>query len=186
MTDVQVENIIVSFPIASSLDLSKLAEILPDTKYNPDEVPALVIQFIKPRSMVTLFSTGKVVVTGPKSMEDVQAVVKMVADRLTVVGVPVETTPEITVQNVTGSTDLHRPLELRNLSKLLQPVDYNPKVFPGLVYKADDPNTVILLFDSGKIICNSPTQEAVTVALDKIIEKLLSFGIKKEENVCWK
>jgi TATA-box binding protein (TBP) (component of TFIID and TFIIIB) len=55
-----------------------------------------------------------------------------------------------------------------------------------LVYKGDDPNTVILLFGSGKIVCNGINLEEVTVALDKILEKLLSFGIKKEEDVCQK
>ena len=45
-------------------------------------------------------------------------------------------------------------------------------------------DTVILLFDSGKIVCNGHRLEDVTCALEKMIEKLVSFGIKKEENVC--
>jgi len=186
MVEAQVENIVVSFTISSSLDLPKLAEILPDATYNPDEVPAIVLQFSKPRSMATLFSTGNVVVTGPRSMDEVHDVVKMFTDRLDVVGVQVDETPEIKVMNVTVSTDLQQSLKLRRLAKSLQTAEYSPKVFPGLVYKGDDPNTVILLFDSGKIVCNGIRLEDVTVALDKMLEKLLSFGIKKEENVCQK
>ena len=186
MVEAQVENIVVSFTISSSLDLPKLAEILPDATYNPDEVLAIVLQFSKPRSMATLFSTGNVVVTGPRSMDEVHDVVKMVTDRLDVVGVQVDETPEIKVMNVTVSTDLQQSLKLRRLAKSLQTAEYSPKVFPGLVYKGDDPNTVILLFDSGKIVCNGIRLEDVTVALDKMLEKLLSFGIKKEENVCQK
>ena len=186
MVEVQVENIIVSFTISSSLDLPKLAEILPDATYDPDEVPAIVLHFSKPRSMATLFSTGDVVVTGPRSMDEVHDVVKMVTDRLDVVGVQLDETPELKVMNVTASTDLRQSLKLRRLAKSLQTVEYNRKVFPGLVYKGDDPNTVILLFDSGKIVCNGIRLEDVTVALDKMLEKLLSFGIKKEENVCQK
>jgi transcription initiation factor TFIID TATA-box-binding protein len=184
MVEAQVENIVVSFTISSSLDLEKLSGILPDVTYNPDEVPAVVMQFSKPRSMATLFSTGNIVVTGPRSMDEVDDVVKMVMDRLDIVGVRLNKTPEIIVQNVTVSTDLQQPLKLRRVAKSLQTVEYAPKVFPGLVYKGDDPNTVILLFDSGKIVCNGIRLEDVTVALDKMLEKLLSFGIKKEENVC--
>jgi transcription initiation factor TFIID TATA-box-binding protein len=184
MVEVQVENIVVSFTLSSSLDLPKLAGILPDVTYNPDEVPAIVLQFSKPRSMATLFSTGNVVVTGPRSMDEVHDVLKMVTDRLDVVGVQVDRTPELKVMNVTASTDLQQSLKLRRLAKSLQTVEYTPKVFPGLVYKGDDPNTVILLFDSGKIVCNGIQLEDVTVALDKMMEKLLSFGIKMEENVC--
>jgi len=186
MVEVQVENIVVSFTISSSLDLPKLAEILPDATYDPDEVPAIVLHFSKPRSMATLFSTGDVVVTGPRSMDEVHDVVKMVTDRLDVVGVQLDETPELKVMNVTVSTDLHQSLKLRRLAKSLQTVEYNRKVFPGLVYKGDDPNTVILLFDSGKIVCNGIRLEDVTVALDKMLEKLSSFGIKTEENVCQK
>jgi TATA-box binding protein (TBP) (component of TFIID and TFIIIB) len=54
------------------------------------------------------------------------------------------------------------------------------------VYKTDDPNTVILLFASGKVVCNGTTAESISIALDKMIEKLLSIGIRKEENVCQK
>jgi len=186
MVEVKVENIVVSFTISSSLDLPKLAEILPDTTYNPDEVPVILLQLSKPCSMITLFSTGNVMMTGLKSMDEVRDVVKMVTDRLDVAGVQIDKTPEIRVQNITVSTDLQQPLKLRHLAKSLETVEYTPKVFPGLVYKGDDPNTVILLFDSGKIVCNGIKLEEITVALDKILEKLLSFGIKKEENVCQK
>jgi transcription initiation factor TFIID TATA-box-binding protein len=186
MVEVQVENIVVSFTILSSLDLPKLAEILPDATYNPDEVPVIVLYFSKPRSMVTLSSTGNVVMTGLKSMDEVHDVVKMVTDRLDVVGIQCDKTPEIMVKNVTVSTDLKQSLKLRHLAKFLETIEYNPRIFPGLVYKGDDQNTVILLFDSGKIVCNGIRLKDVTIALDNILNKLLSFGIKKEENVCQK
>jgi transcription initiation factor TFIID TATA-box-binding protein len=186
MVEVQVENIVASFTISSSLDLPKLAEILPDATYNPDEVPAIVLQFSKPHSMATLCTTGNVVVTGLKTMDEINDVVKIVTDRLDVVGVKCDKTPQITIKNVTVSTDLKQSLKLRRLEKFLQTVKYNPRIFPGLVYKGDDPNTVILLFDSGKIVCNGIRFEDVTNALDNMLNKLISFGIKKEENVCQK
>ncbi len=186
MVEVKVENIVVSFTVSSSLDLPKLAEILPCTTYKPDEVPVLILHLSKPRSMASLFSNGNVVVTGPRSMDEVHGVVKMITDRLDVVGAQIEKKPEIKVQNISVSTDLEHSLNLRRLAKSLETVEYTPKIFPGLVYKGDDPNTVILLFGSGKIVCNGINLEEVTVALDKILEKLLSFGIKKEEDVCQK
>jgi transcription initiation factor TFIID TATA-box-binding protein len=181
MAEIQVENIIVSFSVSCPLDLSKLAEILPDAQYNPTDVPAIILQFPTPRSMAALSSTGTVVVTGPKNMDEVHDVVKMVMDRLAVVGVERSGTPEISVQNVTASTDLNQKIKLRSLAKSLQIAEYTPRIFPGLVYKGDDPNTVILLFGSGKIVCNGIRLEDVTVALENMVEKLLSFGIKKEE-----
>jgi transcription initiation factor TFIID TATA-box-binding protein len=184
MTEVQVENIVASFSVSSSLDLPKLAGILPDAQYNPEDVPELILQFSRPRAMAALSSTGAVVVTGPKNMDEVHDVMKMITDRLNVVGVKLHETSEISIQNVTVSTDLHQKMKLRSLAKSLHIEEYSPRVFPGLVYKGDDPNTVILLFDSGKIVCNGARLEDVTVALDKMVEKLLSFDMKKEENEC--
>jgi transcription initiation factor TFIID TATA-box-binding protein len=186
MAKVKIENFVASFTISSLLDLPKLAEILPDATYKPDEVPVIILHFSKPRSIATLFSTGNVVLTGPRSMDEVHDVMKMVTDRLDVVGVQCDETPEITIKNVAISTDLQLSLNLRRLAKSLQTVEYSPKVFPGLIYKGDDPNTVILLFDSGKIVCNGIRFEDVTIALDKILKKLFEFGIIKEENVCQK
>lgn len=184
MTGVQVENIIVSFSVSSALDLSKLAEILPDAQYHPDDAPAIILQFPHPHSMAALSSSGTAMLTGPKNMEEVHDIVKMVMDRLNVIGVECVKSPELSVQNVTVSTDLHQEIKLRSLAKFLQIPEYSPRVFPGLVYKGEDPNTVILLFDSGKMVCNGKSIEDTTAALKKMVEKLVSFGIKLEENVC--
>ena len=184
MVEVQVENIIVSFSVSSELDLQKLVEILPDAQFNPDDAPVIILQFSHPHSMATLSSTGQVVVTGPKNMDEVHDVVQMVIDRLHVAGIELQETPELMVQNVTVSTQLNQKIKLRSLAKSLQIEGFAPREFPGLVYKGDDPNTVILLFDSGKIVCNGFRLEDVTVALENMVKKLVSFGINKEENVC--
>ena len=110
-------------------------------------------------------------------MDEVNEIIKMVSDRLTVLGVQPNGSPSVTVQNVTASSNLQRHLDLKRLAKSLQHAEYDPAVFPGVVYKGEDPNTVILLFDSGKIVCNAATLESVTVALNNMKEKLLTFGM---------
>ncbi len=186
MTEIQVENIIMSFSVSSTLDLPKLAEILPDSQYHPEDAPAIILQFTHPHSMAALSSSGEVVMTGLKNFDEADDVVKMIQDRLEVVGVEYVESPELVVQNVTISTDLHQKLKLRDLAKSLQHSEYSPRKFPGLVYKGNDPNTVILLFDSGKMVCNGITIEEATVAVEKMIKKLVSIGIKMEEKVCQK
>ena len=89
MVEVQVENIIVSFSVATDLDLQTLAVILPDAQYNPEDAPAIVLQFSHPHSMAALRSTGQVVLTGAKSIQEVNDVVKMILDRLNIVGIEI-------------------------------------------------------------------------------------------------
>lgn len=181
MTDVQIENIVVSFSIGTSLDLPKLAGLLPDAKYNTEETPVTVLEFPKPRAIATLFSNGGVVVTGPRSMDEVHEVVGTVLERLRVIDIHPVGSPELQVQNVTASVHLHRPVNLRRCVKLLPNAQYEKKTFPGVVYTGEDPSVVLLLFDSGKIVGNGKSIDAVTRALQNVGEKIVSFEVKKEE-----
>jgi len=123
-------------------------------------------------------------VTGVRSMGEFDEVMKMIDSRLSVVGVPCQKCPQVTIKNMVASMALNTRLNLRTIMKAFPNTEYDPNNFPGLVYKTDDPNTVILVFDSGKVVCNGTTSEAVLTALDNLIEKFMSIGIRKEENVC--
>jgi transcription initiation factor TFIID TATA-box-binding protein len=164
---------VVSFRVSSSLDLQKLSVILPDVTYNPEEAPALIMQCRKPRSVVALFSDGTVTVTGPKSMADVEEVMKMIRERLVVIGMQPEENPAVTVCNTTVSADVGRTLDLKALAKSLESAEYNPKKFPGLVYRPEHPKTVILLFDSGKIVGNGGTLEQLQQPLETLMKRLM-------------
>jgi len=37
---------------------------------------------------------------------------------------------------------------------------YEPEQFPGLIYRMDDPKTVILIFSTGKLVCTGTKKEA--------------------------
>jgi transcription initiation factor TFIID TATA-box-binding protein len=164
---------VVSFRIASSLELQKLSVILPEVTYNPEEAPALIMQCRKPRSVVTLFSDGTVTITGPKSMADVDEIMKMVRDRLVVIGLQPEKNIAVTVCNTTVSADAGRTLDLKALAKSLENATYDPKQFPGLVYHTEHPKTVILLFDSGKIVGNGATLEELRQPLETLMKRLM-------------
>ncbi|MBD3205247.1 TATA box-binding protein, partial [Candidatus Bathyarchaeota archaeon] len=42
---------------------------------------------------------------------------------------------------------------LEMAADLLDNVMYEPEQFPGLIYRMQDPKTVMLVFSSGKIVC---------------------------------
>jgi transcription initiation factor TFIID TATA-box-binding protein len=159
------------------LDLQRLSSVLPDTTYNPEEAPVLVMQFSKPRSVATLSSDGTVSLTGPKSMAEVKEIIGVVRDRLQIAGVQTVEEPEVLVHNTTVSTQFGKPLNLRSLARSLSNAQYHARQFPGLIYRTGDPNTVILLFHSGKIVCNGVTLDEMREPLDALLEKLMSLGV---------
>ena len=94
--------------------------------------------------------------------------------------IPVEDNPEITVQNIVSSADLGHNLNLNALAigLGLEDVEYEPEQFPGLVYRMDEPEVVILLFGSGKIVITGgkQTQDA-TAAVEQIVERIEGLGL---------
>src|SRR5665647_3793072 len=57
----------------------------------------------------------------------------------------------IEIVNVVGSTSIGQEMDLNQLTRALEGAAYDPKRFPGLVYRTKDPKTAALLFRSGKI-----------------------------------
>jgi len=50
-------------------------------------------------------------------------------------------------------TDFGRKFDLEHIASKFESTEYEPEVFPGLVFRLDDPKAVLLLFVSGKGVC---------------------------------
>lgn len=179
MADINIENMVASTQIADELDLKRLAREIPDSKYNPEEFPGLVLHFDTPKTAALVFSSGKVVCTGAKNTEDVNAAVHNITDKIKGVGIPVFEKPKVNIQNIVASSDLKKKLHLSSIAKglLLENVEYEPEQFPGLVYRMKDLGVVLLLFSSGKLVCTGATKlEDISNAIDTMKDKLSSLG----------
>ena len=64
---------------------------------------------------------------------------------------------ETYVENVICSTDLGTSLDMSVtvIHFSVEDVKYDPNSFPGLVSRLDDPDVVVLLFGSGKVLVTS-------------------------------
>ena len=177
MAEITIENIDIVTQIAESLDLSMLAEKWPDAKYSPEENPLLILHLSQPKIAVMLSSVGRMFFTGSKSMEQAEEITKTIYDKLRSIGVTAHKTPDMAIQNIVASAHLNKHLDLKSLSKKMRSVEYKPKHFPGLIYRMDYPKTVILLFDSGKIVCQGSNTDDVSRAIENVTNELTSYGV---------
>ena len=180
MTNINIENIVASTQIADGLDIKRLADTIPDSKYDPEKFPGLVLHIEKPKTAVLLFSTGNAICTGAKNMEDVNDAINEVVSKIKGAGLFVSGKRKIKTQNIVASSDLKKELKLSSLAKALLPenAEYEPKQFPGLVYRMDNLGAVLLLFSSGKLVCTGAKKlEDATTAIDTMKDKLSSMGI---------
>ena len=180
MADIKIENIIVSAQISDALDIKSLAEKIPGSNYNPDEFSGLSVKLEDPKVAVLILSSGKIVCTGAKKMEDVDNTINKITNNIRKAGFDVKEYYTIETQNIIASTNLKKEMHLSSIAKglILQHVDYEPKHFPGLIYRVDEFRAVLILFSSGKLICTGAKKmEDATHAIDMMKEKLSSSGV---------
>ncbi|MFO8020557.1 MAG: TATA-box-binding protein [Promethearchaeia archaeon] len=175
--DYKIENVVatVEVKIDDKIDLTQIAGKHPEVEYNPDRFPGLVMRIEKPRATILIFSTGKMVVTGLRKATEAPSVVDQVLDNIKKAGIDLEN-PEITIQNIVASGDLHTNVDLNMAAIVMEFAMYEPEVFPGLIYRMQDPKTVFLIFSTGRIVCTGAKKKEVVrdavLKLNKEIRKL--------------
>lgn len=154
MIDIEIVNIVATTDLGRELDLSSMVLAL-DAQYNPESFPGLIYRMEDPRVTFLFFRSGKVVCTGATVKKDVKAAVSKAVQNLEKAGFPVPNEPDINIQNIVATTDLDMNINLNRtaISLGLENVEYEPEQFPGLVYRVQDPDVVILLFQTGKLVC---------------------------------
>ncbi len=171
--DIKVVNIVVSTSLKHDIPLEKMAATLSNTEYNPEQFPGLVIRIKEPKTSALIFSSGKVVCTGARSMDKVEESIKKIIKSLEKINVKITIKPEIKIQNIVASGSVGIDLNLNTLAMKLENTEYEPEQFPGLVYKLAAAKATFLLFSNGKVVCTgTKSEKEVHAALDKLIENL--------------
>jgi len=179
--DIQVVNIVVSTSLEHEIPLERMAATLSNTEYNPEQFPGLVIRIKEPKTSALIFSSGKVVCTGARSMDKVHESIKKIIKSLEKINVNIKIEPKVKIQNIVASGSVGMDLNLNVLAMKLDNTEYEPEQFPGLVYKLPAAKATFLLFSNGKIVCTgTKSEDEVHVALDKLIEQLEKVVPKKK------
>ncbi|MFX1514628.1 MAG: TATA-box-binding protein [Promethearchaeota archaeon] len=169
MTDdsisVTIQNVVASADLHAKINLEKAASILvytAEVSYIPEQFPGLVVKIKEPKTSALVFSSGKMVITGAKSSTMIEEAVDVLAHLLeTQAGVNIEKETSITVQNIVASGSVGGRINLELAALLLDNSMYEPEQFPGLIYRMLEPKpkTVLLLFQSGNLVCTGAKRE---------------------------
>jgi len=171
--NIDVVNIVVSTSLEHDIPLEKMAAVLSNTEYNPEQFPGLVIRIKDPKTSALIFSSGKVVCTGARSMEKVELSIKKIIESLEKINIKIKIKPIIKIQNIVASGAIGMDLNLNVLAMKLDNTEYEPEQFPGLVFKLMEAKATFLLFSNGKVVCTgTKSEEEVYIALKKLVEIL--------------
>jgi transcription initiation factor TFIID TATA-box-binding protein len=179
--NIKIENIVATASLGIRIPLEEMLEHLEGSDYEPEQFPGLVYRVKNPKAAVLIFSTGKIVCTGARTIEDVEKVVKSV---IKVIKSSKKGNPQkykVQVENIVASAQIPARLDLDKIAFESENSEYEPNQFPGLVYRVKDPKATLLLFGSGKVICTGTDKiYDVKRTMDFLFKELKSIDALKK------
>lgn len=175
---VEVVNVVGSGSLGREFDLSAVARELGSiADFDPEKYPGMYIRFSDDSPLVTLYRTGKFIITGADSSEQLGAVKNRLVDLFESNGIVGEDDLEwFRIQNLVCTTVLGEEL---NLSALaiglgLEKTEYEPEQFPGLIYRNEDLGCVVLIFSTGKAVITGSSDLGEAEAAAEYLKQELS------------
>ncbi len=169
----KTQNVVVSATIHRDLPLEKLATKLEGAEYNPEQFPGLILKIEEPKASALLFSSGKIICTGTKSIKEAGKAIAAIVRLIEKLGLKVKGRPEIEVQNMVASGSVGGKLNLNEIVFKFENTEYEPEQFPGLVYKLPESHITFLLFGTGKIVITGAKSEKEIIDSVHVLRKQL-------------
>ncbi|MGA9622196.1 TATA-box-binding protein [Methanoregula sp.] len=174
----KIENIVASGVIADSIDLVELSEKVKNCELNKKRFPGAVYRIADPKMASLIFSSGKIVLTGGRSIKAVMDGLAVITTSLHQAGIETLKEPKVAITNMVCSYDLGKYINLNKVVVTLnvENIEYEPEQFPGLVYRIKDPKIVVLIFSSGQLILTGGKNlEDIKKGLETLEKKLESI-----------
>lgn len=176
--NVKLENIVAFTSLGITIPLNSLVKKMDNAEYRPEQFPGLIYRIKDPMAAALIFSSGKIVCTGAKTVDLANQAIKKVVKGIGTAGIKVPKDYNVVVENIVASSSIVSNLNLEEITYVLENAEYEPEQFPGLVYRIKDPRVAFLLFRSGKIICTGARSvKDVHTALSKLKLRLEEIGI---------
>lgn len=147
-----IVNVVATADVGTKLDLKRLSKA-PAISYNPLKYRGMVAYFkdSQTHGKVSVFSSGKLISVGAKSVKQAKEDVKRTLTKLSKLGikVPKKTIETLAVRNIVATANLGRPVDLEQITEGI----YEPEQFPGAILQSKtNPHVKVLLFASGKVV----------------------------------
>lgn len=178
----KLQNIVSTANLNCQLNLHHISHHCQNVEYKPKRFAAAIMRIREPKTTALIFASGKMVCTGAKSEEMSESASKQYAKNIVKVGNKEVKLTDFKIQNIVGSHDVGFQIKLESLRRATEHLcTYEPEMFPGLIFRMQDPKVVLLIFSSGKIVLTgAKKREQIYDAYQKI--KVLLIQHKNEES----
>jgi len=145
-------NVVASFNMGVTLDLHTIhTSNIGFTRYNHTRFTGLTLKLVHPRTSVVLFSTGRAIILGAKSVRHALFGARKAAKYLRSIGYLECKVNDFNVKNVVVSARLPYAINIRSLAtNYTTQAVYEPELFAALIFTLE-PTGKAIIFEKGII-----------------------------------
>ncbi len=182
---ISIENVVATAVLNQSIDIKKTIKNFPSSKYDPNKFPGAVIRLKQPRSVILAFKSGSIVCTGTKSEEMAfSAIQKFVSEIKNSNNLTNVSISDIKIVNMVASCNLGNKIHLEQTARTLPRSMYEPEQFPGIIHRLSHPNTVALIFASGRLVCvGAKSTQEIHLSVNTVRMELEERSLMAYENI---
>lgn len=174
----EIVNVVGSGDLHTELDLSAVGADLstPYVEYDPSNYHGLYVRIKEDGPLITMYRSGKYIVTGSQSFDELEKTKKDLLLRLNELGIIREGLDTgFSIQNIVCTDKIGKTIQLDSLAICLglELIEYEPEQFPGLIYRPSNISAVILVFASGRVVITGCEDlETVETAINQLRSKI--------------
>jgi len=148
----RIDNVVSTFKMSQKLDLLNIAKKIFFLEYNCSKFTAATLRLKNPKTTALSFSSGSVVCTGAKSVSESKRAATIYI-KVFKTAVPDIKLIDFKVQNIVASTKCPFTIDLVGIVQSFSVrTSFAIELFPGLVFRFDNPKIVFLVFRSGSVV----------------------------------
>lgn len=150
--------------------ISELNDLFDCSKYK--KFPGISVRFKDPKINVLIFRSGRIVISGGKSFNDVNLVINKLINILKYLNINIYSKPIIKVNNIVAYANTNKSVNLNKvasaLNKIGADVEYDPEQFPSLIIGGK--RLKAMIYSSGKIIIvGARSNEEIIDMINKVM-----------------
>jgi len=171
----EIVHIVASTEVHQKLNLNAIKKNYPNTTYNPDKYFALIYKLTDPKISILVNWSGKIIFTRAKSIKDIEIGRDLFFNDLISIGYsPILS--DIKINNIVSLLDIRHEMNLEKIYESHKNLDLEIEleIFPGMIFKNNNPKFTALIFKSGKIVITGLKD------LNQILESITEIEKKLE------
>lgn len=164
--DIILNNVVCNFSVRCHLNLKQIAQTGCNVEYHK-AMAMLIMKFRRPRCTASIWSSGKITMTGATTETDAKIGARRCARVLQKLGFNVKFT-NYRIVNVLATCTMPFAIRIADFASAHPRIaSYEPELHPGVTYKMKDIKATLKIFSTGSVTITAPKVETVQTAVEE-------------------